>query len=339
MPSFLRYLFLFFIIIVITWVEIPQNYQLQFPRQPGPKFDSQVRTLYIERLNAERPDVVLLGDSTLKDGVDPGKLTELTGRKVSSFDVGGSASAYWYLVLKNNIVESEFMPKYLVIIFRDTILTAPGYRVHGSYFSQLDEFARRKEPVLLERAYIHLMNPLERAAEQYFPLYGARVQIRQGMDSVIRYTLPRWLGCNKGCNDRSMYDVFTAADLEPGQLQNAIATAEQYLYTSRQLDFDRQVNNSFLPEMMRLTKENHIQLVLVRLKNHPGGIGSQESLAIKRYISDLTDYVQKQGVIFLDFRNDPRLKDEYYKDPLHLNDTGRGVFTQILAEELGRFTK
>jgi hypothetical protein len=276
--------------------------------------------------------MVMLGDSTLLDGVDPDRLSELTGIEVASFDAPGSASAFWYLVLKNNIVEAEHKPKYVLILFRDTILTAPGYRVHGSYFVQLDEFARRNEPVLLERAYLNLMNPLEKFAEGTFPLYAARVQIRQKTDAMIRYSLTSWLGCNKECNDKSMYEVFTSADLEPGQLQNAIAAAEGYLYAERQLDFERQINISFLPEMIRLTEENNIQLILVRLKTLI--TDEQDTRAIERYTGDLSRYLAGQDVVFLDFGGDPRLINEYYADALHLTRQGEALFTEMLAERL-----
>ncbi|HEX6270251.1 MAG TPA: hypothetical protein VFZ43_08455 [Anaerolineales bacterium] len=332
MRSFLRYLLLLFILIVATWGRISHRYSLEFPRAPGPRFDSQVRKLYINRLQTDKPDMVMLGDSTLLDGVDPDRLSELTGMQISSYDVPGSASAYWYLVLKNNIVETEHKPRYVLILFRDTILTAPGYRVHGSYFVLLDEFARRNEPLLLERAYLNLMNPLERFGEGFLPLYAARVQIRRDIDALVRYSLTSWLGCDRECNDDSMYEVFTSANLEPGQLQNAIAAAEGYLYTNRQLDFDRQIEHSFLPEMIRLAEENNIELILVRLKNRT--TGERETSAIQQYIADLSEYLAKQNIIFLDFGRDPQLSSAYYKDSLHLTKEGEALFTEMLAESL-----
>ena len=332
MRSFLRYLLLLFLMLVLSWGKISQSYGLEFPRKPGPTFDHRVRKFYISKLEEEKPDMVMLGDSTLLDGVDPERLSSLTGIKVSSFDVPGSASAFWYLVLKNNIVEAEYKPKAVLILFRDTILTAPGYRVHGSYFVQLDEYARRNEPILLERAYLNLMNPLERLAEGNMPLYAARVQIRQGMDALIRYSLTSGLGCTKKCNDDSMAEVFTSANLEPGQLRNAIAAAEGYLYADGQLDFERQVERSFLPEMIHLTQENNIQLILVRLKTLI--TDEQDTKAVERYMGDLSEYLAAHHVVLLDFGRDPRLTNTYYKDALHLTREGEARFTDMLAERL-----
>ena len=337
--TFLRYILLLATMIAITWVAIPRWLHLDFPSHPGPEFDRRARKSYATRLVDEQSDIAMLGDSTLMDGVDPDLLTELTGKKVSSFHIPGSSSALWYVIIKNNIVVAEHRPQAVVVIFRDTMLTAPGYRVHGGYFVKLDEFATTQEPVLLERAYLNEMSQLEIWSEGYFPLYSARDDIRKIIDSRIRYSLAGWLDCDIKCTDDSMYAVFTSADLEPGQLRNAVAAAEQYLYTPAQLDFKRQVDKSFLPEMIRLTKERGIQLIVVRIKNQMAGTGNSETPAIRRYIADLSDYLDEQGVTFLDYGRDPRLGNEYFKDVLHLNPEGEIVFTEILAEQLNEVLK
>jgi hypothetical protein len=334
MPAFLRYMFVLSLVLVLTGRAIEQRYDLEFPRIPGPRFDPQMRSNYREYLNEEKPDIVLLGDSMLKDGVNPELLTRYTGMKAARFDVPGSASAFWYLVLKNNILDAEHLPRAVVIVFRDTILTAPGYRVHGSYFIQLDEYAYSGEPVLLERSYLNLMSPLEYLGEKYLPLYGARGRVRREIDTMLSYTLPGWVGCDADCTDRSLYEIFTAANFDPGQLNFAIATAENYLYSPSRLDFKNQIQDSYLPEMIRLTREKGVGLILVRLKSLGTPSGEFSRFTIKRYISDLTDYAARQNIPFLDYGEDPRLKNEYYNDSLHLNEEGREVFTKILAEGL-----
>jgi len=339
MRLFFRYLILLTVTIAISGVAIPRWLHLEFPRQAGPEFDKRVRKSYITMLDNDKPAIVLLGDSTLMDGVDPDQLSELTEKKTSSFYAPGLASAYWYIILKNSIVVAEHRPQAVVVVFRDTMLTAPGYRVYGAYFERIDEFAKPQEPVLLERAYLNQMNPLEILSEKYFPLYSTGEKLRQKIDSRIRYTVPSWLNCDVDCTDSSMNDVFTAADLEPGQLRNAVATAESYLYTPAQLDFSGQVEKSFLPEMIRLSRKRGIQLIVVRIKHETTGTNSMETPAAKNYIADLSKYLQDQGVPFLDYGQDPRLTSEYFKDVLHLNPQGRVVFTQILADGLNEALK
>ena len=339
MKLFLRYGLLLFIILAWTRYSLPARYGLQFPRSPGPVFDSQVRAVYTKALNKLQPEVVLLGDSTLLAGVDPQELSKLTGKSTYSATIPGSASALWYLILKNNIVDTSFRPRYLIVISRDSILTAPGYRVQGSYFTLLDEYAAHNEPILLKRSFLNLMNPLDRLADQYVPLYGARFQSRKELDSLVRYAVPAWMGCDSTCTDTAMRDTFGAADLEPGQLRDAVAAAERYLYTPRQLDFPAQVDQSYLPEMIRLTKAHGIQLIVVRIKTRASGMGDIESQALKNYISELNAYLDENQVPFLDFGTDPRLKNEYFMDSIHLNEDGKKVFTQILGEALRQILK
>jgi lysophospholipase L1-like esterase len=136
-----------------------------------------------------------------------------------------------------------------------------------------------------------------------------------------------------------MYRVFISADLEPGQLRNAVASAESYLFAPHRLDFYKQVDQSFLPEMIRLSKERGIQLVLVRLKSQLTGTGNAETPAVRQYIADLTDYLDNQGVIFLDYGRDPRLARKYFKDEIHLTPEGEVAFTHILADGLNEVLK
>src|SRR5688572_32326247 len=53
------------VIIAATWTKISQSYDLKFPQAPGPSFDNRVRKLYINKLESEKPEMVMLGDSTL----------------------------------------------------------------------------------------------------------------------------------------------------------------------------------------------------------------------------------------------------------------------------------
>ena len=339
MRSFLRYLTILFILVAVSWAVIPRWLHISFPRQPGPQFDERIRKKYVTLLNKEQPDIVLIGDSTMLEGVDPLQLSEITGKKVSSFYALGSASAYWYIILKNNIVVAEHRPQTVVIVFRDTMLTAPGFRVYGGFLDNIDEFAGSNETVLLEKAYLNFMTPVEIFSAKYIPLYSAREDIRGRIDSRIRYLAPEWLHCDQECTDMSMFDVFTSAELEPGQLQSRVTTVEQYLYTPSQLDFKKNVDHSFLPDIIRLTKEHGIQLIVVRLKPNTGRTVRLNTQAIKQYIDDLSGYLDENGVVFLDYGRDPRIKSEYYRDTLHLTSEGKSLFTQILAEGLNGVLK
>lgn len=333
--SFLRYGIFLLITLALLSVAIPRRYGVQYPRQVGPLFDAFYKRDGLQNIATKKPQIVMVGDSVFMRGVDRPKLAEETGKTVYGIGVAGSASALWYAVLKHEVVPSPHKPEILIIVFRDTMLTTPGYRVHGSYFTQLDEYATPNDTLIIERAYVNLMNPLEKMAEGFFPLYGSRLSLRETLDYYIRYSGGKLLlGCNAECTNIAMGTVFGAGNMEQNILGDAIGTAESYLYTPHALDFKRQLDRSFLPEIVRLCNENGIQLVLVRTKTMRYPDEESEPLELKNYMNDMAAYLESNGVILLDYGQETSLKEEFFYDPLHLNEQGRVVFTRLIVDAL-----
>lgn len=331
MRLFLKFSLILFIIIILTSIILPQIYGENFPRQPGPTLDRQARTNHLKYIEENQPSIVLLGDSTLVLGIDSNALAEQTNQPVYSIGIPGSASALWYVVLKNNIADADYKTKYVLVVFRDSILTAPGYRVHGSYFDLLDEYARRNEPVLLEKSFLNFMSPFEKVFDKHLPIYALRSNLRQEIDTSIRYAAPPLWGCDEACTDNALAELFQAADLEPRALVNAVNSAESLLYTKEQLDFESVIDESLLPDMIEIAKYNNINLVFVRIKVFTS---PEKSPALDRYLLDLKKYFEAQNVHYLDFGNDPRLTEDLYQDTIHLNQQGKALFTQLVAQGL-----
>lgn len=335
MKTFRNYSLILMALIVGSSLYLPIRYHSPYPREIRPQFDSTVRTTYMAEMNETQPDAVLLGDSMLRFGVDDKVLADALNKKIYFLSMDGTASTIWYLIIKNNIVLAEHKPKYLLIFFRDTMMTVPSYRVTGRYFELVDEVAGPMDEVLIQRAYIDPMNPLEKLAERYLPIYGFRWRIRQSIDYYIRYSTVRILfGCDQSCMDNTMETVFEDQNMDQKFLSDAIATADDYLYTEDALDFQHQIDNSFLPEIIRLCKENGIQLVLIhmpiRIFQDPG----TEPAGLESYLQDLEDYLQQNGIIYLDIDPEKNIPITSFVDALHLNETGRVEFTRRLIDVL-----
>jgi len=334
MRLFFRYILSLGILLAITSVAIPLRYDISYPKKLGPKFDNEIRWQYQTEIVEKKANLVLVGDSILELSVNPQQLTELTGESTDSIAIPGSASAVWYLAMKNIIAKSPHKPRYVVIVFRDTILTAPGYRVNGKYFSLVDMLANTDDSLVIEKAFIQQMSPPEQWADRYLPLYGSRLRLRETIDYYIRYSLPSLLGCNPNCNDQANTTVFQDLNLDANLLVEAIATAESYLYTPEQMDFAAQLNKSFLPEIVKLSRENNIQLILVRTKHLDQPTEASESVRLKGYLQALKTYAEQNKVVVLDFAHDERLTSDLYVDTHHLTPAGATVFTKMLAEAL-----
>ena len=321
-------------LLLVSSFYLPPHFDIPYPAPLGPVFDPQRKPEHLEYIQEHHPEIVLIGDSTLFLGVDQGQLTAELGRETYSIAIPGSGSAVWYLLMKNTIAESAYTPRVVVILFHDTLLTLPAFRTTGLYFDIVDDYSRRNEPVLLERAYLDQMNPVEKAAQQYFPLFSARREMREGLDRRLRYSAPALLKCPQNCVDEAINSVFGKQRLNPEALSQAIDAAQQSMYTPKVMDFDRQVDRSFLPEMIRIATENNIQLVFVRIKTLTFPTVATEPAALRAYMTALEVYVLRNHALYVDFSHDERIKDEYFFDDLHLGAEGKEVFTHLLAEEL-----
>src|SRR6185369_4935726 len=153
MRLFVRSMLIFGLMISVVSLALKNHDKISFPREAGPVLDRRVRTNYLKFIEETHPQVVMMGDSTLGASIDATKLADQIDKSVYSISIPGSASALWYLILKSNIAEASYKPAYLVVVFRDTILTAPGYRVHGSYFDLVDEYADHNEPLLMQNSF------------------------------------------------------------------------------------------------------------------------------------------------------------------------------------------
>jgi hypothetical protein len=314
-------------------IKLPAWYRGPYPHPAGPTFHNDVSRLYRREIERRQPEFVLLGDSTLGMGVEEAMFQELVGAPAYKLDFAGSTTALWYVFVKTNIAHTNPPPPYLIILFRDSLLTSPTFRVNGKYFEKIDVFASPKDRVVVERAYLAQLSPVQIFFEKYFPLYTYRSDVQETTKALARHTLPLLFGCNASCADRSMNAVLR--DVQPDLLDQSIIQIDQgNLYTREQLDFSSQVDKSFLPEIIRLAKENGIQLILVRTPNNIFPEPGSEPDGLKKYITDLNDYLAEREIHMLDLSRVEGIGPAQFTDPYHMNKEGASVFTRILADAI-----
>jgi hypothetical protein len=336
MKSLRDYLVTTILLLGLLSIYIPIRYDMSYPKELGPQFDNRIRPNFINILNNEQPEILLIGDSMLGAAVKDKVVAEQLDKKVYMSSLPGTASTIWYSMIKNNIVVADHKPEYVVIFFRDSMMTVPGYRVTGRYFDLVDEFASPDDTLLIERAYVNQMSPLEKFMEAYLPLYGARWKIRENIDSQIRYTVgSNILDCDEICMDYSMEFVFKQDNLDLTFLSEALNAADDYLYTDDVLDFEEQIDKSLLPEIIRLCRENNVQLIMSRMPVFRFEDEYLSPIGLEKYIEGLSIYLEMNNVPFLDF-DQKDIKVDYFTDAIHLNEQGKVIFTEKLIEALQR---
>jgi len=327
---FSRFVISLLVILLTSSILLPMRYNMPYPAPLAPKFDAQIKSQQRMEIEALKPEVVLIGDSTLKEGVDAELLSAESGHVSYNAAIPGSGTAAWYLFMKNVVLEADHKPSHIVILFRITMLTIPQYRTFGKYFYLLDDYARENESVVAETAFISLMNPFEKFATQYVPAYSARVEIREDLDNALRYLIPSVLtGCNRSCTDDAVGSIF-GREVDPTALNLVQEDAAKTLYDPAEMNFDRQLDTSLLPHMINLARQNGVTLIFVRTR-----VYGPEPPALRQYTEDLDEYLAAQeGVILLDYASDPVITQDYYADTLHMNAYGRYEFTKLLAAKL-----
>ena len=315
----------------------PRYFNGPYPHPPGPIFDKEANRFYLHEIERVQPEVILLGDSILTKDVDLAGFQDQTGLHTYKLDLPGSSSALWYLILAYDIVPAQPAPRTVVLLFRDTILTAPTFRTTGPYFGLIDKYAPPRNTLLIERAFLSTLTPPQLVLERYFPLYTYRGEVRESIDSGLRYGVPAALDCDRECVDPLVTHLLN--DIPEESKSEAIVQAEQPLYSDQELDFYAQVERSFLPEMIRLAQQDGIQLVLVRAPTRVFRSQEAEPAGLDTYLAGLRAYLAQHGIAYLDLAWPEAIGLDNFTDPHHMDTEGKALFTKIFVAELAPYLK
>ena len=300
--------------------------QIMAHRLPASSIDAKQ-----QEIAAASPDVVLLGNSLLDEGIDEDELSALLALRTLKWTSGGSASAYWYLALKNVIAAGEYNPRWAIVCFSDTLLTEPSFRVTGNYRDRIERIAKREEPLLEALAYRASQPAWIRVVEHAWPLYGGRELLRDYAETIVRRAASILVGSAEDDLRNAAARSFQASQMDPERFGALQAAADLHDVT----DFDAVVGVSFLPHMIAEMERAGIQLVFVRMPLRRDGVKQPQSEALLRYVSDLDAYLWANGVELIDLSVDTPLTEEAFADGSHLDrEMGRPIFTRLAAEAL-----
>ncbi|MEM8709797.1 MAG: hypothetical protein AAGG01_02505 [Planctomycetota bacterium] len=298
-------------------------------------------TPFEEKLANEAPEVVVMGSSVVACAFEEEAFEEIVGLEASNLTVAGSMSAIWYLVIKNRIAKAVPPPKYCVLGFRDTYLTVPEYRVEGGYKQIVDRYVDGHEPLLDRLAYLSEVGSIEYFARRHWTLAQRKDEIVESTERLFKEQLSGGL---LGRTPESMRDavdvIFGPKAKLPSKLTKKQRRAEK-LSKANYFDFAEEVEESFLPEMIRICEESGVQLVLVRMRPARNAQYPEDRsqwpdalrVELPRYQRALDAYLNDRGVSLIDFSEDPRIPFEWFENGDHLNrGEARQGFTALLGE-------
>lgn len=337
MQPFQRYLFLTIVCFFILGWAISFYLPNEYPKLSPINFSPEIRKTVQLEIDEYKPEVLLLGNSVLEEGIDQALFEQITAKQTMKVSEGGSTSAYWYLMVKNNIITANNPPPYVLLFFLDNLLTRPDFAVMGDYIPIIDEIAGDQEQVLLQKAYPNQINSIEGYLDSHFSIFGERDTVKNNINNPVKYALPESiLNCDESCLDQALDFAFNASNMLMDNNQDDPIDASK---SSEEWDFSGQIDNSFLPDIIQLTRGSGITLVLVREKSSYVDSIADEIRESKKYYADLYTYLLSQGVPLLNFAYEPTITKDMFYDSMHFNANGREVFTRLVAEGFLEITK
>ena len=299
------------------------------PALEGPRERLPFEADRIPALAGMNPTWVVIGDSMAGSRIDPALLTRLTGGQTAPLLYAGSSPAWWYLALKNWVIPSGIKPRAVIVFFRDTNLTNVMFRIDATW--SLDTAALDREDDLNAAVARRRGTTFYRIRDRIDRLYQAS-EGRRWIEPAVNewpaqvmfpYRRPRAAFLEQ-LNER-----FGLAHLRPMDAADMQATED------READFDRYVEDSTLPLMLRDAKAAGLTLLLVRVQRRPlHGRPPAQSAALRRYIAKLYTYVESRGGVFMDDTGDPAQTLDLYEDGDHLSRDGRRRYTEMFAVRL-----
>lgn len=298
--------------------------------------DPAIDPAFRDQIDAEKPDLVVIGNSLIERGIDFEQLSAASGLRAMRMSSGGSGSALWYLFLKNEILAAEHPPRYVAIVFRDNTFSVPNLSVEGKYAAIIDQYAGADEPLLDRLAYLNYLSPWQRFLEQNIAWFRYNPAVRDRLVDSFRTPLVSGLFGVDGLSiDGAVNDAFSPEKLDPAlatRVQQTVDPVAEQI--SANYDLYANLDSTFLSPLIDLAHKHGIQLIFVHYRARHYVEFPDRSETNDAYNADLRAYVEERGVIFLDFAHDERLTIEHFAEGDHLNGDGRILFTDMLAAEL-----
>ncbi|MFT7675814.1 MAG: hypothetical protein ACI845_004241 [Gammaproteobacteria bacterium] len=278
--------------------------------------------------------IVVVGNSMAGYGFDETLFSQISGKSTINVWRKGSASAWFYLAIKN-LVLIEKNPRNLVIIFRDNILTRPNLRTWGRFKHDIDALIDHDASLLDELAYLNHKNT-QYYLSSYLPLFKDRSlwsdKVKFSIESFVSQNL---LGIEVGQLISSLNQLFTF---------NGILYREagiQSYYSSTQLQpenlrFAENLERSFLPHIVALCKQHRVKLTIIRLQRLVDEEKLRDTGLLENYIDELSEYAKNEGFRLIDFTDKNWLQRNHYSSNDHLNTAGKEQFTREIYRQLNQ---
>jgi hypothetical protein len=295
----------------------------------------------IARLNGEKPELVIIGDSMVPCRVDREILGRELGRPVSLLAFNGSATASWFLLFKNVVLAMESPPRTVVFFFRDTYFHLPRYRTTGQRAALIESLSLGAEPEL-ESVLAGAPaggNPILNGANDILDAAWRVDGYRDKATEEVGDIAMGWsnFGMSKDQFRAYMNVIFSIENLRHDLAGDAADMAEDISYDDLdQPQWSTSPTAGFLPHLEKVAAEKNIRLVFYRVKQRDHTRNDwQAPEATRVYMEQFRAWAAERGHGFADESLDPEIVFEHFADGDHTREEDRPFISTRVAKAIG----
>jgi lysophospholipase L1-like esterase len=293
----------------------------------------------IAAVNQDKPDVVFFGTSVCTDGINEQLLSETLSLVSRKYCGSIQRSAYYYLFLKNILLNPKTRqhPQTVVVLFVLGGLTEILPRLnYGEEFNLNSLTVTEDDQLVNEVIYNDTGNLITSFFSKHSFFFRKREIYKIYINKKIYTYLDNLLDGSLSSSRFVANSHFSQENMLPTSYEEAVNVAIKRSDTSLQLrSFNRDVEKTFLPQLITLAATNSIKLVFVHMPLRPTNNLTEEIVASNQiYINDLKRYVEKHDLKVLDYSHNNNYTNIHFHDTVHLNKHGRTLFASEIARDL-----
>lgn len=287
----------------------------------------------IDKIQQARPEFFLIGNSMLDTRIDVALLNRLSGREFYKIIRHGSASATWYLFLKNVALAADTPARGVIVFFKRRELTWTRYRTDGRQSVFLQSLRKTREPVV-DRLI---------ASEGSWDFFKWLYPIREGVDfdhklrSLAMDLTP--LGLGKRARSAEMDGIFALGNLVGNDSASAMAPdddTDEAEDVAKPARFDGDPGHSFLPHMLDVARKHSVKMYFFQVKTRPDENGNvKQTPGDLAYLRDLRAYLEQNGACLIDEVPDRSIPVTVYSDGSHIRPGAMDWYTRKFWQRMG----
>lgn len=282
----------------------------------------------LRTLDRTKPVYVLLGNSMVNTRFDGSTLREELAVPTQLIAYPATASAHWFLFMKNYVSAAQHKPKRVFVFFRDRELTEPRYRVDLDG-PKLQRHSHDSEPLLLEK--LAPEGPLGKVSQRisnYIPLKNLRPLVSERM-SDFAMGVSQLLHAHDDDDERE--------ELIEGAFELSKLRARSEGEAEAQIDdeeFRVVLPRSLLPDILAIAKQQGVPMTFIRVRRRRTAEGVPDAPELEIYLRELRRYLEAQGAEFYDMKDAAWERPSLYAQGDHIAARHRRNYTRSFVEHM-----